>query len=195
MASDDSYYWSMSRIYILKDSFVCHLWYRFPTTTFFVVDSWEVRTTSRSRPRRTSSLYGFDFCGHAERALVVKIAYGCPKYKSRQQFFPCFVKYHKRKIVYFLQSLCHCASLKGLSNLAKGLVLFFLFFTLRYLKWRDETLNLSACFFFHKQKFFPNVLRSVSKALSNKSNAISCSAAWNQKKTAKETPEIYFCFQ
>ena len=52
-------------------------------------------------------------------------------------------------------------------------------------------------FFLIWKKNFANLLRSVSKVLSNESNA-KCNFLFSsvkQKKTAKETPEIYCCFQ
>ena len=71
---------------------------------------------------------------------------------------------------------------------------------------RRDVKFIGLLFFFlfgNKKKFifFANLLRSVSKALSNESNAkrnfqfSSMKQKKKKKKTAKETPEIYFCFQ
>ena len=55
-------------------------------------------------------LVGYDFRGHTRGTLAVGIAYGRPHYKGSAIFSLVLFKYHKRKIVYSLESLCHCAS-------------------------------------------------------------------------------------
>ena len=59
--------------------------------TSFVVDSWEIMTSSISSINQDVKLFGYDFRGHTRGTLVVGIAYGCPYYNgSAIFFFTCF---------------------------------------------------------------------------------------------------------
>ena len=65
---------------------------------------------SQESTTKDVKLIGYDFHGHIRETLVVGMAYGYPYYKGSAIFSLVFFKYHKWKIVYFLQTLCRCAS-------------------------------------------------------------------------------------